>query len=76
MTAQIISLADFREPADVECDLVTAVDVAIRDIREILADWGTDQARLRAVECERLLSQAFRNGTVRYEDFADRSEST
>ena len=76
MTAQIISLADFRDSADVECDLVTAVDVAIRDIREILAHWGTDQARMRAEECERMLSTAFRNGTIRYAELSDQLEST
>ena len=76
MTAEIISLADFGDSSDSECDLVTAVDVAIRDIREILANWGTDQARVRAVECERLLSLAFRNGTVRFAEHADELGST
>jgi hypothetical protein len=76
VAAEIISLADFRDSADAECDLVTAVDVAIRDIREILANWGTDQARIRAVECERLLSLAFRNGTFRLPEFADEIETS
>ena len=64
MTAEIISLEDYRDQADLECDLVTAVDVAIRDLREILADWNTDQARKRVEECERILTVAFRNGTT------------
>jgi hypothetical protein len=76
VTAEIISLADFRDSADTECDLVTAVDVAIRDIREILADWGTDKARIRAVECERMLSLAFRHGTFRLPELADELESS
>jgi hypothetical protein len=43
-------------------DIVTAVDVAIRDLREILLHWGTEGALLRAQECERMLSRVFRNG--------------
>jgi len=76
VTAQIISLAEFRDSADAECDLVTAVDVAIRDIREILANWGTDEPRMRTVECERLLSRAFRNGTIRFAEHTDELGST
>jgi hypothetical protein len=63
VSAEIIRIEDYRDGADVECDLVTAVDVAIRDLREILADWHTDQARVRIKECERILSLAFRSGT-------------
>jgi hypothetical protein len=39
--------------------LVTAVDVAIRDLREILLYWGSEIARERTQECELLLHRAF-----------------
>src|SRR6266581_269215 len=66
VSAEIIRLDDFRADAvlDIECDIATAVDVAIRDLREILMDWGTDRERPRAEECERMLSRVFRNGVV------------
>jgi hypothetical protein len=66
VSAEIIRLDDFRTDTvlDIECDIATAVDVAIRDLREILTDWGTDRARLRAEECERMLSRVFRNGVL------------
>jgi len=61
VSAEIITLSDYRidDGADDEIDLVTAVDVAIRDLREILLCWGTDIARERAQECELLLHRAF-----------------
>ena len=66
MSAEILRLDDFRTDSglDIECDIATAVDVAIRDLREILTDWGTDRARQRAEECERMLSRVFRNGVL------------
>ena len=66
MSAEIIRFDDFRTSSagDAECDLVTAVDVAIRDLREILLFWGTDAARARAQECERMLSRVFRDGVT------------
>jgi hypothetical protein len=66
VSAEIIRFADFRVgPTDnAECDLVTAVDVAIRDLREILQCWGTDGARERAQECESMLSRVFRNSVT------------
>ena len=59
------ALSDFRvdEAADDEIDLVTAVDVAIRDLREILCYWGSEGARQRAQECELMLRRAF-SGSV------------
>jgi hypothetical protein len=45
--------------ADSEIDLVTAVDVAIRDLREILLCWGSELARQRAEECESTLRRAY-----------------
>jgi hypothetical protein len=37
---------------DGEIDLATAVDVAIRDLREIMTCWGSEIARQCAEECE------------------------
>ena len=63
MTAQIFDLSAYRNaPATsehVEIDLVTAVDAAIRDLREIIDYWGSVEARQRAEECELMLRRAF-----------------
>ena len=66
MSAEIIRLDDFRAPPadDVSCDMVTAIDVAVRDLREILACWGSEGARLRAQECERMLTRVLRDGVT------------
>ena len=60
MSARIIKFSDYRTDHDAidEIDLVTAVDVAIRDLREILSCWGTDVARQRAEECQAMLQHA------------------
>jgi len=44
---------------DEEIDLYTAVDAAIRDLRDIAARWGEEPARLQAEECRRMLERAF-----------------
>ena len=61
MSAQILRLSDYRidDVADGEIDLVTAVDAAIRDLREMRLCWGSELARLRAEECELMLRRAF-----------------
>lgn len=61
MSAEIFNISDYRVEKGVECgiDLVTAVDVAIRDLREILLYWGSEPARQRAQECESMLRLAF-----------------
>ena len=61
MSAEILKISDYRgnDAGDGEIDLATAVDVAIRDLREILSCWGTEAARQRAQECELTLSRAF-----------------
>ena len=61
MSAEILKLSDYRidDSANDEIDLVTAVDVAIRDLREILLCWGSKIARQRAGECELMLHSAF-----------------
>ena len=64
MSAEILRLSDYRmdDGAGGEIDLATAVDVAIRDLREILLCWGSEIARQRAEECESMLRRAyFRN---------------
>jgi hypothetical protein len=51
LSAEIIRLCDRRveAEADLEIDLCTAVDVAIRDLQEIEAHWGTKLALVRLV---------------------------
>ena len=57
MSAEIIWLCDRRVEADTELpiDLRTAVDVAIRDLQEIQAHWGTELALERLAECRSML---------------------
>ena len=43
---------------DLEIDLVTAVDAAIRDLRDIVAAWGAESSLKQAEECRRMLEQA------------------
>lgn len=67
MSGEILRLSDYRvdNGADGEIDLATAVDVAIRDLREILLCWGSEMARQRAEECESMLRCAY-SGFVNY----------
>ena len=51
------------EPDALEIDLVTAVDAAIRDLRDIVAAWGADASRLQAEECRRMLERALEAAT-------------
>ena len=68
MSAEVIRLSDYRagEAAEDEIDLVTAVDAAIRDLREILSCWGTATARQRAEECETMLQLVFAASALRH----------
>lgn len=61
MSAQIIRLCDVRPKSEPEfaIDLLTAIDVAIRDLREIEIHWGTDLARERLSECQEMLQSVF-----------------
>jgi len=61
VSAEILKISDYRgnDAGDGEIDLATAVDVAIRDLREILSCWGSEAARERAQECELTLVRAF-----------------
>jgi hypothetical protein len=53
-------MSDYRtDNADDEIDLATAVDAAIRDLREIRLCWNSDIARQRTEECELMLRRAF-----------------
>ena len=59
LSANIIRLSDHQvaSEADLAIDLRTAVDVAIRDLREIASCWGTDMARERLNECQDMLQK-------------------
>ena len=61
LTARIVRLSDYwhlREKAPV-VDLLTAVDVAIRDLDDVVSAWGSEQARQQATHCRDLLRAAF-----------------
>jgi hypothetical protein len=70
VSAEILRLSDYRvdDGAESEIDLVTAVDVAIRDLREILLCWGSEMARRRAEECESMLSRAFSGVAIEHSE--------
>jgi len=59
--AEIIPFRSRAERAEAcdDIDLFTAVDAAIRDLRDILAHWGEEAARVQANECRQMLEQAF-----------------
>ena len=59
MSAEIIWLRDRKVARAIRpaIDLRTAVDVAIRDLREIQGCWGTDVARERLAECHDMLQE-------------------
>lgn len=63
MSADVLRLIDYRidDGVDGEIDLATAVDVAIRDLHEILMCWGSEAARQRVEECESTLQRAYRH---------------
>jgi hypothetical protein len=60
LSAVIIRLCDRRAETDIDLDvdLHTAVDVAIRDLQEIEAHWGTERALERLAECRSMLREA------------------
>jgi hypothetical protein len=61
VSAEILKFSDYRvdDGVDLEIDLGTAVDFAIRDLREILLCWGSEIAHQRAQECELMLRRAY-----------------
>ncbi len=61
MSAEIIQLSHFRcsdEPDLSQIDIYTAVDVAIRDLREVLTFEDAQAIRSRVAECEGMLRRA------------------
>ena len=48
-----------REPEDEGIDLLTAVDAAIRDLREISARWEEEASKRQAADCLQMLERAF-----------------
>lgn len=48
-----------NDAGDGEIDLLTAIDVAIRDLRDIADRWGEEAARLQALECRLMLERVF-----------------
>jgi hypothetical protein len=63
LSAEIIWLCDrsVEAEADLEIYLRTAVDVAIRDLQEIEAHWGTELALERLAECWAMLRKVLAN---------------
>ena len=57
MSAEIISLCRWRAAVDEDpvIDLRTAIDVAIRDLWEVQAQWGTELGLERLTECRSML---------------------
>jgi hypothetical protein len=70
VSEKILKLSDYRidDAADSEIDLLTVIDVAIRDLREILMCWGSDRARQRTEECELMLRRAYSGFVVSQPD--------
>ena len=61
---RVAEIIKFRSRADIcdegpEVDLLTAVDAAIRDLKDILAGWGQEESRRQAEECRLMLERAF-----------------
>jgi hypothetical protein len=53
-----------KDENDDDVDLLTAVDAAIRDLRDISHDCAEEQVRQRADECRAMLERAFLANTV------------
>ena len=51
--------SDIAEDYAGEIDLLTAVDAAIRDLRDITAHWNDEAVRVQAEQCRRMLERAF-----------------
>ncbi len=51
--------ADPDDDETLDIDLITAVDVAIRDLRDIARALGEDTVREQAEACRRMLERAF-----------------
>ena len=57
LSAEIIRLCHYQTKAetDLEIDPCTAVHVAVRDLQDIEAHWGTELGRERLMECLAML---------------------
>ena len=51
--------AEEDDGAEPDIDLLTAVDVAIRDLADIIHHWGSPPALQQAEACRRLLLRSF-----------------
>jgi hypothetical protein len=61
VSAEIIQLSHYRssdEPDLSNIDIYTAVDVAVRDLREVLTFQDAQAMRRRVAECEDMLRRA------------------
>ncbi len=61
MSAEIIQLSQYRlsdEPDLSQIDIYTAVDVAVRDLREVLTFQDAQAIRNRVAQCEDMLRRA------------------
>ena len=47
------------EAEDDDIDLLTAVDAAIRDLREIATRWGEEASKRQAADCLQMLERAY-----------------
>ena len=56
---QFPAMAAQWRPAEDEIDLMTAVDVALRDLKDIIRDFGTPAMRAQAEACRDMLQSAF-----------------
>ena len=56
---EVIPFPIKAEPPEEEIDLFTAVDVTIRDLREMAQFAREDEVRQRSDECRRILEAAF-----------------
>ena len=63
--ANVIPFPGRLEPSssEPEIDLLTAVDVAIRDLRDITRRWGEESARQQADECRLMLESVYSAAT-------------
>ena len=61
---QMAEIIQFRRVSveadeDGEIDLLTAVDAAIRDLRDITRLWGEEASLKQAEECRKMLERAY-----------------
>jgi hypothetical protein len=61
---QMAEIIQFRRVSgevdeDGEIDLLTAVDAAIRDLRDIMRMWGEEASLKQAEECRKMLERAY-----------------